>query len=79
MWAGWCTCTSFVLLACKPGVVVLNLGGIFFISTSAIFSSHVESAGRAIALPPASALELALVSASASALTNMLKFYVKVF
>ena len=39
-----------------------------------------ESTGRAIALPAASASPLALVlaSASASALTKMLKFYVKV-
>ena len=39
------------------------------------FSSPDESTGRATALPPASAFALV----SASALTKMFKFYVKVF
>ena len=45
------------------------------------FSSPVRSTRRAIALPPALASALALVSAfaSLSVLTKMLKFYVKVF
>ena len=44
-----------------------------------IFSSPGQSPGRAVVLPPASALASALVLAVASALAKCESFYVKVF
>ena len=44
-----------------------------------VLSSPGRRPGRAIVLPPASALVLGAVLAAASALAKCLKFYIKVF
>ena len=68
---------SLPFLCCRKGehIFAAMLSICLSVHTSHIFSSPGQSPGRAIVLPPASALALA----AASALTKCLSFYVKVF
>ena len=60
-------------------ISAIFLKGLYNPNIYFIFSSPGRSPGRAIVLPPASVLALAVVLVSAVALAKRLSFYVKVF